>query len=134
MAGEPLGIDTARRHLLGGSVGLPSLSAPSPFLFTTCRRTMSKEDSPVLTTSQRLDRLDHVVSVLMDRLEWVTLELLDTVSSGRFAELQRQEILLLLDSAYGEHEVEAKSARATLQKFRLACPDVIPNDVSDACL
>ena len=87
-----------------------------------------------MTTAQRLDQIDHVVSVLLERLEWVTLELLDTVSSDRFAELQRQEILLLLDSAYGEDEAEAKSARATLQKFRLACPDVIPNDVSDACL
>ena len=86
-----------------------------------------------MTTNQRLDRLDHVVSVLMDRLEWVTLELLDTVSSDRFAELQRQEILSILDSAYSEDEAAAKSARATLNKFRLACPDTIPADVSDAC-
>ena len=83
-----------------------------------------------MTTAQRLDQIDHVVSVLLERLEWVTLELLDTVSSDRFAELQRQEILSIFDNAYGEDEAEAKSARITLDRFRLSAPNFVPEEFS----
>ncbi len=86
-----------------------------------------------MTTAQRLDQLERVTSILMERLEWVTVELLDQLPIERFEELQRQEILSLFSVAHGDDEAEAKSARTTLERFRLACPDTLPNDLSDAC-